>query len=492
MPKARITVRERLSPEVTASLFANYRSSLDALLELIDNAVDSRRPSLPLRVELTLRPHSIQATSIGGHGMGPKEIERNYLRWGASPKRGRNLLGQYGQGGKAAIGHLGRSFTVEASRPGDPHNWQFSDPDYRDRSRLKVYELTPTPKSVDSDVGFARIEVRGVDRKLDSKRLANRVADTYRPLLEQGLLTIAVNGQALRAPDFPCSERHEFRVQAAGARLSGWFGLIDSGTPRSDGGIRCYHLGRLVSPSEFFGHPGPAQNPGIARLIGELEIPRISLTMNKTDFDRDGEAWLAIERRLHKLLLPMVRSLARETEVPPPLSAVRVAERVRKLLSQALRIADGPELFPGVELAGVGSQAPNEQEMLPIEAVLEEPTRRLPPSARPAATRDQPNRRGFGRIVLRPLEVSARSATIEEEGSKTIVINTHHPLFLERDGDIWYQLETAAREVFAALEGSSVREYERRVNEVMLLAMQLRTRRRQRRQRDPQLRLLST
>lgn len=37
-------VRERIDPLLTASLFANYRNATDAILELVDNAVDSRRP----------------------------------------------------------------------------------------------------------------------------------------------------------------------------------------------------------------------------------------------------------------------------------------------------------------------------------------------------------------------------------------------------------------------------------------------------------------
>ena len=37
-------VRERIDPRLTAALFSNYRTPLDALLELIDNAVDSRIP----------------------------------------------------------------------------------------------------------------------------------------------------------------------------------------------------------------------------------------------------------------------------------------------------------------------------------------------------------------------------------------------------------------------------------------------------------------
>jgi hypothetical protein len=41
------------------------------------------------------------------------------------------MLGQYGQGGKAAIGHLGRRFTVEASRPDDDRAWKIADDEQR-------------------------------------------------------------------------------------------------------------------------------------------------------------------------------------------------------------------------------------------------------------------------------------------------------------------------------------------------------------------------
>ena len=45
---------------------------------------------------------------------------------------------------------------------------------------------------------------------------------------------------------------------------------------------------------------------------------------------------------------------------------------------------------------------------------------------------------------------------------------------------MWYQLETAAREVCRAAEGTSVAEYERRVNEIVLTAAALKTRRKRR------------
>jgi hypothetical protein len=52
----RVTVRERIDPAITASLFANYRSSADAVMELVDNAIDSRLMGSPLEVLLQVHP----------------------------------------------------------------------------------------------------------------------------------------------------------------------------------------------------------------------------------------------------------------------------------------------------------------------------------------------------------------------------------------------------------------------------------------------------
>jgi hypothetical protein len=54
-----VVVRERIDPGITASLFSNYRSSADSVLELIDNSVDSRIAGRPL----ASRQRFIQAAS---------------------------------------------------------------------------------------------------------------------------------------------------------------------------------------------------------------------------------------------------------------------------------------------------------------------------------------------------------------------------------------------------------------------------------------------
>jgi Histidine kinase-, DNA gyrase B-, and HSP90-like ATPase len=475
----RVTVRERIDPAITASLFANYRSSADAVMELVDNAIDSRVKGSQLEVLLQVHPSYFVIETRGGEGMGPAELERNYLRWGGSSKRGRKLLGQYGQGGKAAIGHLGTSFTVEASRPGDGNAWRFADPDYRDRSKLKTYELKAVTKRVPVDQGYVRIRIDGFDKRLDPRRLGARLGDTYRPLILRAELKMSVNGARVEPPSINFQEEHRFAVHAAGTTLRGWYGIAE---PEGRGvdyvpGLRCYKLGRLITGGEFFGHPNAVQVSGMARLVGEIDLAPVPLTMNKSDFARDGAEWVSVEKRMHALLTPIAKRLAEDELAPPPASALKTAEQVRRLLSQVLKLAEREDVFPGV--AAVRSQV---AERLPgggQDAVKREGIKaasRLPGEG-------ETRHRGFGQVIVRPLDPSIRSQTVIEDEVTTVVINSRHPLFLKRGGDIWYQLETAAREVFKSMEGASASDYERRVNEVILLAFQLWARRREARSR---------
>src|SRR5207245_9288108 len=98
----RVTVRDRIDPAITASLFANYRSSADAVMELVDNAIDSRLKGSALNVLLQVHASCFVIATRGGEGIGSAELERHYLRWGGSSNRGRTLLGQVSQGSYAA------------------------------------------------------------------------------------------------------------------------------------------------------------------------------------------------------------------------------------------------------------------------------------------------------------------------------------------------------------------------------------------------------
>jgi len=482
-------VRERIDPRLTASLFANYRSAIDALLELVDNAVDSRVSDRPLRVDLVVRPESIVLTAIGGTGMGPTELERDYLRWGASRKRAGDRIGRYGQGGKAAIGHLGNRFRVTASRAGDERAITFEDPAYRDRAKLRVYELQDRAKAVDAELGYVRIEIGDVDRKVDLRRLPGRLAEVYRPLLEGEALALTVNRAPVIASSWTLAERHELAVRAGGRIVRGWYGLLpDPAPPSVEPGVRIYHLGRLIGAPEWFGHPGPALHPGMNRLVGEVELRHVPVTMNKSDVDRDSPVWVAVEARLHALLAPVVRRLAREGGLQVEPGALRTADQVRRILARALRLLESGKLFeselgtgggegPGGQLtlaAAVVADAPDETE--PTEETEtgaqtpEDEAERLPRAPRRTGAGSG---RGVGEVVVRALDPRLRSAMVVEDGVRRIVINSRYPLYEVRRGDLWYQLETALREVCVTIPEATVPEFERKVNELMLVSLSL-------------------
>jgi len=281
---------------------------------------------------------------------------------------------------------------------------------------LKTYELLEVSKRVSHELGYVRIRIGEVDKRIDLKRLGQRLADTYCLLLERGDLQIMLNGALLKPRSLGEIVRKDFRVRAASTIISGWVGTVDPAKRTADfvAGLRCYRLGRLVKDGEFFGHPTPAQEPGMAQLIGEVEVRRVPLTINKSDFDRDSNAWVNIERRLHRLLKPLVRELSRQTESPPPPSAVKVAQQVRRLLSQALRWADRPELFLGTAPGRTGVTQPSNGERSSRERVADEKEPSVPQPASDAS----PKRRGFGDIVIRPLGPAIRSQTVGGTGRR--------------------------------------------------------------------------
>lgn len=498
-------VRERIDPRLTAALFANYRTPVDAVLELVDNAVDSRVDGRPLDVDLTVRTGSLVLTVTGGTGMGPREIEREYLRWGASRKRAGASIGRYGQGGKAAIGHLGTRFEILAGRAGEATAHGFADDAYRDRSRLRTYELVERPKPVAAELGYVRIEVGGVDRKVDARRLRARLAEAYRPLLAAGEVEIRVDRAPVVPPAWPVEVRNEISVRAGGRLVRGWWGLLPDPVPPSapEGGIRLYHLGRLVGAPEWFGHPGPAQHPALNRLVGEVELPHVPVTMNKADVDRGSDTWAEVEARLHRLLAPAVRRLTRETEAAPSPGALRTADQVRRILARALRLLESGKLFESEVGVGAGTEGPGGQLTLdspPHDATpgsndaddadrVDEPVdadpggREAPPVRRGGSGRG--TRSGVGEVVIRALDPRLRSAMVVEDGVRRVVINSRYPLYEVRKGDLWYQLETALREVCVTIPEATVPEFERKVNELMLVSLSLAERRRRKRPSRP-------
>ncbi|MEW6407695.1 MAG: hypothetical protein AB1465_03320 [Patescibacteria group bacterium] len=178
--KKEITITEKFEPGLKHALFSNFSRYLDAFLELTDNAVSNRILGKTLKIEILVSKKSLQITNYGGYGMDIKEL-KEFLEWGKIKKRRNTDIGAYSQGGKAAMGYLGKTMRIIAS----PHNkkikFSFSDDDLYNY-RLKKYLVIK--KTVEINDGYVRIDVGELKRKIKNEELKKVIADTYRPLIE--------------------------------------------------------------------------------------------------------------------------------------------------------------------------------------------------------------------------------------------------------------------------------------------------------------------
>ena len=404
---------------------------------------------------------------------------------------------------RPAIGHLGNRFEIVASAAGDERRLRVRGPGVPRPGSPS--DVRPAP----AEEGCAR-RARATcasrsarsDRKLDPRRIGGAARGHVPPAARGGRGT---DGPLNRAPVAPSpwgvEDRHEFVVRAAGRLVRGWWGLLPEvplpGAPEA--GIRLYHLGRLVGAPEWFGHPTPAAHPALNRLVGEVELPHVPVTMNKADIDRGSETWAAVEARLHarpgacRSTAHTRAGLGRHARSRPDRRAgaqdpgqgvafarggpaVRIRGRGggrrarwpagarRRPKAGARCAAEG-----GDEEAGVGAPEPR---------AATEPTPRLPRSgAAGGPGTDPPPRVGRGgRAPPRsaPPQRARRGGRRAQGGDQQRATRSTR----SGRGDLWYQLETALREVCVTIPEATVPEFERRVNELMLVSLALAERRR--------------
>ena len=159
---------------------------------------------------------------------------------------------------------------------------------------------------------------------------------------------------------------------------------------------------------------------------------------------------------------PPVRRLTREPASNVTPEAMRTADQVRRILAKALRLLEEGRLFesevaaggegPGGQLALEGVRKPAGSPLPKASVTATTPGPPRTPS-RASRARARPAARGR-RDDAGPRRWSCGSSTracgaplVEEDGIRRVVINSAYPLYEVRRGDLWYQLETALREV---------------------------------------------
>src|SRR3989338_429793 len=474
----KLEFREQFSPRLISALYKNFKDANSAILELIENAIDDRIPGKLFVITVEVHGNKITIINKGGKGMGPRELEVFFI-WGQSKKRGK--LGRYGQGGKAAMGYLGKSWKISTTKAGDKNEYIIEEKNWDDRSGgMKRYIPLVIPARLIED-GVVQIDIWNLKKKIHKKELAIELSNVYRPLIQSEEVRIIVNGKRLMPFPIPLywpEDKISFKVNGKN-NIYGWLSILEAGSSIR-GGVRCYEYGRLISDKEFFGQKGPTYKKSLDSLIGELYIDfEIPLLMNKTDFDRDSESWKKIKHEMQILLEPYIQSLLDTPERDLPsekeIKAVEDAGNTWKEFLKYLLYQQKEGTLPGLPI-DIGQKPPTprkenrndteQEEMKIIEKSQYNPA--TPPPLDKIGARKRTG--GYLRPIPKPLPETDRYQIGEENGEKVIFINTRFPIYkLRRNQLHLYTCETLVCEYAKSedTESQTVKEYIEDMNEML-------------------------
>ena len=490
LPKP-VAIPEKLTRKILRAVMSQFSSLPEALLELVDNAFDEFDGVYGgkyLDIDIVITKGSITVENLGGKGMGSKEL-RNWLSWGEPHKK--DAIGEYGQGGKAAMGYLGSSWVVKTKRWDEPWIWEIKEDKWDDvTSDLKHYEAIPKidENKKHDGLGYCKFEVRKLKKlRQDKNRIRAELSNIYRRYLEEGKASISVDYEPvapLKLPIYEGFKLQQFKEKTSlGLTVSGWIGRLKRDTrirsgPKITGGMRLLRKGRLIRDGEYFGHHDFRYKASLGTLIGEVELSRVPVVPNKTGFDTDSPEWVAARDVMYGILKPHIDDLLslKEEETVSREERKRVTE-VRELMIEAFKRLSKYRDVASRLAEERGRKSPEKQleaeDAKALEELLEK--HKLPKEERKPRT--PPPEDAVGRLQrlgkmpeweIRILPPDIRSEWGEREGRRCLLINKKYCLYEERSGDDIYLAETATLQL-AKPEGDEKLSLEGYLDEVSLI-----------------------
>jgi hypothetical protein len=479
---------EEVDVRLLASLSDNFRSPYEAIFELIDNGLASRVDERSVTVTVTgggTPGASLKIITKGGRGMGANGLG-DFFRWGRKPDE--VGLNRYGQGGKAALGYLGTGFVIRSNAQGEDFAYELKDDDWLSRpdGQEKRFRASPGPAPFPK-IGFVEIEIHRLRRAINFKKLDRELAWRYRPALEAGRLDLRIGSRSrahrVSAAPLDAETRNEINETLIvpsltdpdvkmPVQLTGWVGIAP---PRYEerGGIRCSAYGRVVATNEYFGHRTASFKASLNSLLGEVDLSFVPVVLNKTGFDQASPAWEAAREVMYREMEPLVdRLLARKDPIEP---SDQERERAMEARDKAHKALD--KIAAESARQGAGGRLTGRKPPKPRDTVRPEPG---PPSreVQPPQAQTPPPPGAVGRLRrkgmsldwdVRVLDPKTRSTTDHVNGRVEIIINKVFPLYVERNGDMAYMLETGLLEELkpGSEDDKTVAEYHREVTEAL-------------------------
>ena len=461
---------------------SNYQSVAEALMELVDNAFDKRYGRyLTIYIHVNKSRDHLEVLDCGGEGMNAAGLQE-WIRWGEGPAHIAQDIGQYRIGGKLAAVYLAEDLEVVSRKSGEQQVWKFHDPHWG--SRTDALTASPVTEVDMSGIrwlagppkegeGFTRVTLRGLkDHRYEVSILKQRLATTYRALIQDGTCRIMVDKDIVTPFEIPWSSSIEMREivrtrVCKGVYVQGRVGAIDRDRlPEARGvrlkaGVRTEFNGRMITEGEEFGH-NLAGKGNLQRAYGEITISGDGLKPNqlKNGWPYDNIAWKALADCIHDEMQPLVTALARISEAQQVSrderkrannASRRVADALRRLRSSVQHGAASPNGLTSDVVTPGGRRSPTPRENPPVAPGPDpsEPRKRKPvqnptpppedPVGRLLRRADKMPKVDFDRLGNQTPRIQMRE---EDDGVQTIVINTDYPLYQSMGGNEDYVFES--------------------------------------------------
>ncbi len=442
-----IILKEKFDSGLKHALFANFKNSIEAILEITDNSVSHRLKSNPLTINILISNKNITIIDKGGEGMNLETLQE-FLEWGKIKPRSYQDIGAYSQGGKAAMGYLGNRMSLITSPAGKKIQYRIDDDDIH-KYKLKQYRVLKIP--TDAYEGQTQIDIANLRRKINGEQLKQALLNTYRPLIENKKVIIKYNGEILTINSFPLDNTFEiekFFIKDEHSKkiAEGWIGRLGAKTGIK-GGVRCYNKGRLICDKEFFSKYDAHYKGTLNFLFGEVNLDQVPTNTNKTDFDRDSGEWEYIQNNMYTILKPHIDELlGREIKEPTDEEKSRI-KNAKEIVAELMRKRKKDLRGCAIEGEAKGQKKSEKRGEKKRKEPLNNRGKYQPRTPPPKNAIGKRRRlREFMDWEIRPMEELLRSIIEEKDNSKSkvLVINNLFPGYKEAKGNLLYLIETAA------------------------------------------------
>ena len=270
------------------------------LMELVDNSIDAKIPGLPLEVRVNIiRKGSKHYIEVVDNGQGMDELTaRSFFRLGDSQKEGKNKIGRFGLGSKIAILGIGDTCGVQTSPYKYPYKIEidFDIHQFTDwKIKYKIKEDAEDHHGTKIKIDNITVRIGDIDRFCD--RLHDQFSKTYQHYLEQGDVTILINGKKVipKSVELLPGYYQTFDFHINGKRVYGWAGATKESGVNWNFGLNLINNGRIIKTNDFLSRQA---HTSLSRLVGEVHLDEFATDIHKTDFNRDTKEFQEMQHHL--------------------------------------------------------------------------------------------------------------------------------------------------------------------------------------------------